>query len=212
MDELKKRRGIKKLGVDPNHPGRPAIKSGKDNAVWDFMKLRSSSINDAFTRHPHLTVTINSETVQVLVTMPNAVKSAIRTSVFGMDIEPFASLIEKIAKNMKSVTRIEPTAMPYLQVLQRHYKSQSSSPIVDAVLRYDIRTVLKKQESKQPKIQTQWIQTTYDVMTHKKSNIQFEFGVIFPYQGSKILASPKAIDVFEKAFVAIEPFLKMAIK
>ncbi len=212
MDELKKRKGIKNLGVDSNHPGRPAIKSGKDNSVWDFMKLRSSSINDAFTRHPHLTVVINAETVQVLVTMPNRVKNKIRISVFGKDIEPFASLIEKIAKNMKSVTRMEPTAMPYLQVLQRHYKSQSSTPIVDAILRYDIRTVLKKQESKQPKIQPQWIQTTYDVMTHKKSNIQFEFGVIFPYQDSKILSKPKAIDAFEKAFVAIKPFLEMAIK
>jgi hypothetical protein len=211
MDELRRRKKLWKLGVDPSLPGRSAIKAYKSWAVWDFMRLKGASKDENFTKYPHLTVSVHSDHARGSVTFPNAVEKNIHKNIFGRGIESFQELVTEAAYGMRKVTQLDPAAQPYIQVIQRHYLSQSSPPVEDAVLKYDFRTTINTRKSKVQKFQPQWLQATYDVMTARRSNIQFELGVIFPYRESKIIKSSKAIDALEASFVAMSPFLKTAI-
>jgi len=212
MDELKSKQSIHKLGVDPALPGRGAIKAYRGWSVWDFMRLKVSKDAQNFTKYPHLTVGIRADKAVALITLPNAVKRSIRKLVFGQGQDSFNELIFSIARGVSKVMHIDPSVQPYAKVLQRHYPSQSSPPIEDAVLRYDLRTVIRDGHSKSQKYQPEWLETTYTVMTGKKSNIQFEIGIEIPYQESKVIHTPKAIDLFEQAFLSLKPFIDLVIK
>ena len=212
MDELKKRKSIIKLGVDPDLPGRGAIKAFKGWSVWDFMRLKVSKDAKNFTKYPHLTVGIHADKALALITLPNAVKRSIRKQVFGQGPEVFNDLIFAIARNMSKVVKLDSSVQPYAKVLQRHYPSQSSPPVEDAVLRYDLRTVINDGKRKSQKYQPEWLETTYTVMTSKNANIQFEIGVEIPYRESKAINTARALELFEQSFVALKPFIDLVAR
>ena len=212
MDELKRKKSIQKLGVDPNLPGRGAIKSFKGWYVWDFMRLKISKGAGSFTKYPHLTIGIHAEEAVALITLPHAVKYSIRKKVFGPRQAMFNELIFSIARNMNKVVKLDPSVQPYAQVLQRHYPSQSSPAVEDAVLRYDLRTVIGDRKRKPQKYQPEWLKTTYTVMTNKKANIQFAIGVEIPYRDSKVIHTPNAMELFEQSFLALKPFVNMVLR
>lgn len=209
---LKGKRTLQKIGVDPSISGRKAIRSEKGLRVWDFMGLKISKNANNFTEYPHLTIVLHADRVAALVTLPNGVKPSIRKQIFGKGKEHFSSLIAAIARNMEDVLKLDQSAQPYVKVLQRHYPSQSSLPVDDAVLRYDLRTVMLDGLKRPQKHQPEWLETTYAVMTNKESNIQFELGVEIHYSRSTVINTPKAIELLEQSFVALCPFLKMALK
>ena len=211
MDELKTKKSLQRLGVDPKLPGRGAIKSHKGWSVWDFMRLKYSKNSRNFTKYPHFTVAILADKATAFVTLPNAAERIIRKRLFGCGQEVFNNLMSSILEKMKPVFKIDPSVQPYAQVIQRHYLSQSSPPIQDAILRYDLRTITQDGEKVRHKYQPQWLETTYEVMTNKKSNIQFEIGIEIPYRESRIVHTTKAITLFEEAFLALQPFLKQAL-
>lgn len=93
MDELKGKKSIQRLGVDPHLPGRGAIKSFKGWYVWDFMRLKTSKGASNFTKYPHLTIGIHAEEAVALITLPHAVKCSIRKKVFGPEQVVFNELI-----------------------------------------------------------------------------------------------------------------------
>ncbi|MGH7740200.1 MAG: hypothetical protein ACREL1_08660, partial [bacterium] len=209
LNELRKSKKLKNLGVDTNRPGRGAIKGKKETAVWDCLRFKEAGKTDNFTKHPHLTVVIHPERLQVLATLPNAAEGAIRKRIFGQGYEYFHRLVFQVAQSMKKVIKLDPAAKPYIQVLQRHYRSLNSPGIEDAVLKYDIRTILNKGGNKE-KFQPQWIHATYDVMIKKKSNLQFEFGVDFPFSTSRTANNSKTINAIEESFFAMKSFILIA--
>ena len=212
MAELKTKKSLQKLGVDPKLPGRGAIKAHKGWNVWDFMRLKASAEDKDFTKYPHLTVGIHADKAVALITLPHKVKRAIRNKIFGPGQEAFNELVFAIAKNIKNILSLDSSVQPYIKVLQRHYpKGQSGPGVNDAELKYDLRTVLQNSRSKFPKYQPQWLETTYEVMTNRKSNIQFEVGIEIPYRESKTIHTAKAIAVLEQGFLAMKPFLKQAL-
>jgi len=212
MNELKRKKSIQKLGVDSNLPGRGAIKSFKGWSVWDFMRLKISKGTGSFTKYPHLTIGIHAEEAVALITLPHAVKYSIRKKVFGPGQAMFNELIFSIARNMNKVVKLDPSVQPYAQVLQRHYPSQSSPAVEDAVLHYDLRTVIGDRKRKPQKYQPEWLKTTYTVMTNKKANIQFAIGVEIPYRDSKVIHTPNAMELFEQSFLALKPFVNMVLR
>ncbi len=211
MDDLKAKKSMKRLGVDPKLPGRGAIKAHKGWSVWDVMRLKHSRNTRNFTKYPHLTVAILADKAAAFVTLPDAVKRMIRNRLFGCGQEAFNNLMFSIIEEMNPVFKIDPSVQPYAQVIQRHYLSQSSPPIQDAILRYDLRTIAQDGKKVRQKYQPQWLVTTYEVMTNKKSNIQFEIGIEIPYRESKVVHTSKAIALFEQGFLALRPFLKRAL-
>lgn len=212
MGELKTKKSLRKLGVDPNLPGRGAIKAHKGWSVWDFMRLKDSKDAKDFTKYPHLTVGIHADKAVALITLPDKAKRVIGKRVFGKSQAAFNILIFNIAKNMRNVLSLDSSVQPYVKVLQRHYPQGQSGPAVnDAELKYDLRAVLQNGKKKFPKYQPQWLEATYEVMTNKKSNIQFEVGIEIPYRESQIVHTSKAISIFEQGFLALQPFLKQAL-
>lgn len=113
---------------------------------------------------------------------------------------------------MHKVIKLDPSVQPYAQVLQRHYLSQNSPVVEDAVLRYDLRTVMNDRKRRPQKYQPEWLDTTYAVMTNKKANIQFQIGVEIPYRDSRVIHTPKALELFEQSFLALKPFVNMVLR
>lgn len=212
FSELKKSKRIKKLGVDPALPGRGAIRGFNESSVWDFMRLNVSRGAKSFTKHPHLTIAIRSDNVLALVTLPHGVKPLIRNRIFGRGQTFFNKFIFAIAKNMKEVIKLDSSVKPFAKVVQRHYHNQSSPAVEDSILCYDLRTVVATNKRIAQKYQPEWLETTYNVMTSKKSNIQFEVGIEIKYDKSKIIATPKAVELFEKTFISLKPFIDIALK
>src|SRR5690606_32329503 len=69
MLELRKDRALRKLGMDPDAPGRGAITGRGGSAVWDFLSLKDRPAKGLFTAYPHLTLAINTESVDVAITI-----------------------------------------------------------------------------------------------------------------------------------------------
>ena len=208
LEELKKKQSIHQLGIDPKLRGRGAIKEHRGLSVWDIMRFKNLRDGDNFTKYPHLAVAILADKATAFVTLPNAVKQTIRKRLFGHGQEAFNNLMFSLVEKMKPIFKMDPSIQPYAQVIQRHYLSQSSPPTHDAVLRYDLRTIIQNSRRNSQKYQPQWLETTYTVMTNKKSNIQFEVGVEISYRESKIINTSKAVELFEQSFVALRPFIQ----
>ncbi len=211
MGELKTKPSIiKRLGADPALPSRGAIK--KDlHRVWDYIRLQESKKYDNHTRYPHLTAAICQSEALALVTLPHGVEKDIRKRVFGAGEKAFTKLILDVAVEMRTVLKLDSGVKPYAKVIQRHYPTQSSPPIEDGILKYDLRTILPRKGRTPEKYQPEWLPATYEIMTNKKANIQFEIGVEIPYRHSKFISTRESIRLFEACFLAFKPFLDVAL-
>lgn len=211
LDELKTDKTfVKKLGIDASLDSRTAITGKKAQSVWDFLRLKGSKGDKSFTAHPHLTAAIGSMGVLTLVTLPNGVKRSIRKKVLDGGFKGFESVVSQVLSNMGRVFGIDPKVKPYLKVLQRHYPSQRSMGIEDGIIKFDLRTVFKAKKSG-VKYQPQYLKAAYEILTHRKANLQLEIGVEIPYSQSEVLKTPKAVNLIKEAFLAFKPFLDHAL-
>jgi len=58
----------------------------------------------------------------------------------------------------------------------------------------------------------QWLTATYNVLEHKKSNLQLAVGAVFPYKNCKAQKSPEILNYIADAWLACEPLLKVMVK
>ena len=103
-------------------------------------------------------------------------------------------------------------AKPIMEVVQRHYPTQRSTPVVDARLEYDLRTAVKPQSKRRKadqlvKHQAQWIELSFETWARKRSNVQIAIGAVFPYT-CHVLHSAKATDYVAATWLACEPMLR----
>lgn len=212
IGELKTRPAIvKHLGIDSTLPSRGAIK--KDlSRVWNYIRFKESRVCDNHTRYPHLTIGIDPSEARALITLPHKVEQHIWRRIFDKGEPAFIDLIFRVAEKMKAIIKMDASVKPYVKVVQRHYTSQSSPPIEDGVLKYDLRTILPGRKKRREKYQPEWLPSTYKLMTNKKNaNIQFEIGVEIPYRYSALVSKREVIQLFEASFLAFEPFLDAAL-
>ena len=141
-DELRKRPDLKKLGMDPDGKGRPAITGRDATAVWDFLPLTAARQEASFTACPHLTLSIQSARTLAIVTLPSAVPSRMRVNVTALGLDGFKSLLRGAEKGIGRASRHIRGASPCLEVVQRHYPTQRSTPVLDARLEFDLRTTV----------------------------------------------------------------------
>ncbi len=211
ISELKSDRiFIKKMGINPRLESRSAITGRGGRSVWDF--LRPAKSRGVFTSYPHFTIAIGAEAALALVTLPNGVKRSIRRKVLGHGFERFNEIVLRVANNMKKVFQVDPNIKPYLKIVQRHYKTQRSSAIEDAVLKYDLRTIFQMRNKNGVKVQPEYIRATYEILKKRRSNIQLEIGVEFPYQRSTVISTPSATELYKASFIALKPFVEEAFK
>ena len=214
IDQLRSRKDlVRQLGMNPKGIGRGAITGTTGNFVWDFLRLKHSPNSESFTKSPHLTLTVERDLVLAGVTIPHMVTPALRNNVTGLGFEGFRELMEKVNSNLITTLKDAQGAAPHIIVLQRHYLGQRSAGVVDANLRFDLRTAFPSVRNKSKvKVQREWLKASYDALSRKRSNLQVIVGALFPYQYCSMCKSPKIIDHIAGTWIACKPMVDVMLK
>ena len=206
MDELRTRPELRKLGIDPARPGRPAITGRDDPFVWDFLPLKAAKSKASFTSYPHLTLSIQARRTIVVVALPNAGPASMRRNLTSLGVEGFAALVKQVEKGVSKAIRPVGNAYPFLEAIQRHYPSQRSSAVTDARLEFDLRTA-EGDDKARVKKQPQWQEMVFQILSAKRSNLQVAIGAALPYD-DKRMHSRDVLDVIAGVWVGCRPWLK----
>jgi len=206
----KDKRLIRELGLDPQGKGRGAITRGGYGGVWDFIPLRKAKKAKLFTEYPRATMGMNPRWTTVAITVPNGVRGGIRGHLKAIGEDGFYDLLSNIEQRLRKVIRNAPGSQPMLYLTQQHFPSQRSSPIVDGRLDVDLRTAVKTNDTA-VKHQPMWFESIYQILTNKKTNIQWGIDVHLPYS-IKFMQSQKALRLFSETWIAMKPLMDFATK
>lgn len=212
-DELRgDKRLAKQLHVDPDSPGRGAITGRAGRLVWDFIGLKQARTATQFTQYPHLTLGVRDDRLEAYVTVPNGIRSRLRNNILGESYQDFESLIAEITASLMTVVREVPGSAPNVVVVQRHYATQRSQGTLDCVLRFDPRTAVEVARSARGpvKVQPQWLQASYDALRSRRSNLQLQVGVDFPYDTCPTVATRKIVRACVDVWLACRPLIQLA--
>lgn len=214
MEVLRKKKSlVSELGMDPKISGRPGI-TGKDaSAVWDYLSLQGAGDEKMFTKYPHLTLAIQSDRLVAMVTVPHGIKAAFRRNLIDLGFSGFAEQLGVVNNRLIKALHGAKGAAPMCEIIQRRYPSQRSSAIIDARIEFDLRTAFPaKAKAEHVKLQPQWLQATYDALSHKQSNLQMAVGAVFSYRTCKATVKPEILDSIAGVWVACKPLLDVLLK
>jgi hypothetical protein len=207
-DFRKNRILLLQLMIDPDGKGRGAIKQGKDGSVWDFIPLQVAKNANSFVSYPHLTMAIRPDEVLAAITIPNAIHGGFRSKLKRVGFAGFQCMCADVEKNLRKVLKKSAGSVAMLYLHQRHYNSQSSPAETHARLDVDLRTAVKGSCFK---YQPMWLESIYNILIQKRTNIQLGAELIFPYT-CPLIKSEKAADLMVEAWVGMVPLLKFALE
>jgi hypothetical protein len=206
MPELRKRKSLARLGMDPDGEGRSAITGRVGSSVWDFLPLRDARGRGIFTACPHLTLSIQVQRFMIIVTLPNGVEASMRRNLVSLNVDGFCELIGEVERGVSKAIRTIDGAAPIMEVIQRHYPSQRSAGIEDARLEFDLRTAIDRSDSA-VKAQHAWLQAAHVALKNRAgTNLQLAVGASIPYGDAK-LQSRDVLDVIEGVWLGCQPWI-----
>jgi hypothetical protein len=203
----KNKRLMRELGLDSSRKGRGAITRGEDGGVWDFIPLRKARNATLFTEYPHATMGIHPKWTSVDVTIPNGIRGGIKGHLKEVEKDGFCDLLSNIEHRLRRILQAAPNSQPIIYLVQRHYKSQRSSPVEDGRMDVDLRTALKS--GIKLKHQPMWFESIYNILINKKTNIQWGIDVRF-YHTDNVMQSQKALKIMSEAWIAMKPLIEFA--
>jgi hypothetical protein len=213
-DRLANRRDLARiLGADPSHTGRGAITGRASTHVWDFVALQDLKGSKSFTQHPHLTLGITNARLEAYVTIPDKIRSRLRTQLLGSEYEHFADLMQQTTGRLVKALRKVKGSRPEIGVIQRRYPSQRAAPIVDADIRLDPRTAFPPRRGmagSQVKYQPQWLKAAYSALAARRSNLQLQVGAVFPYDRCEAVHHPQIEAAVANVWIACKPLIAAA--
>jgi hypothetical protein len=195
---------IKKLGIDPEREGRHAITTGHQGSVWDYISLKRYQTSN-FTSSPHATFSLRPEFILNSITVPNNLKGGIKKRIIDGGIELFKATVENVCINLEDITSLDEGIRPVLALEQRHYKSQRSNAIHDGMIKVDLRAIVGDHNSA-VKYQPMWLESIYNILINKKTNIQLSLQVRFPYS-SECMRNEQAAETLAETWIRLKPFL-----
>ena len=211
MDELRLRDDLHlAFGIDRNTSGRAAI-TGKDSgSVWDYLRLAKSAEAKTFTEFPHLTLGLHREYMHAIVIVPNGLRSDFRKNLLGQGLNSFVQIFSEILTKFNEAFGNVAGAVPWVELIQRRYPSQRSEPFTDALLEFDLRTSFPATNGteRSPKLQTKWLQATYEALSDRNGNLQLATGVRFSYDRCPHANTRAILDHIAHAWVACTPLIK----
>jgi hypothetical protein len=211
LDELRVRTDLQdQLAMDTKGQGRPAITGRDTTRVWDFLRLKQAKGVKNFTEFPHLTMGVHDDQLIAIVTVPNGIRREFRKRLLAGGRDQFRSLFEQLHFNLSSALKGTNGAVPWVEILQRRYPSQRSEPIIDATLRFDLRTAFAGKSGK-IKHQQQWLDATYDALSKRHSNLQLAVGAIFPYDQCPEVRDPEILNYVASVWIACKPLIDTLI-
>jgi hypothetical protein len=209
LEEIREDKSFcKKVSINPRVEGRGAIKGKQATSVWDYLTWKGAKAGDAFTKNPHFTIGINSDCINIAVTIPNGIQAGFRRNLAEIGYERFKVLVGQVISNMKPLIKADEAFTPWCIAIQRRYPSQSAEPFKDAVLEFDPRTAF---QGEQVKTQEQWLKTSYDIFCSKKSNYQFQIGSITNYKRSTLIKDKKILGQIKGTWLACRPVLDVLV-
>jgi len=183
--------------------------------LWDFISFTLPDGNaPKFDKYPHCTIGIGPIDAEAMMTFPNGMSPTLRRQLYGGSFEEFSGRLEQASLALTSSLKGLKTATPIIRIQQRRYKSQSSPSVRDALSEFDLRTIYGGDDpsmGRPVKRQTEWARLSYELLSHKRSNIQFQIGVNFDYRAQNELAHKDADKHFAAAFKALRPFASLVI-
>jgi hypothetical protein len=211
MDDLRGRKDLqRKLEIDPDGDGRPAITGRGGRVVWDLLPLRLSSGAGSFTEYPHLTLGVRDDGVNVAITVPHGVRGGFKRRLVEMGFEGFESSLLDVLEKLEPVLAISPTAKPSVFATQRHYPHRRATPINDANLAVDLRTIVPGGVG-EVKYQPEWMESIYSVLSSKRSNIQFDVRVQL-FSVCPVVRSVEVLPLIAKSWIAMKPLLDFVLE
>jgi hypothetical protein len=208
-DELRLRNDLRDLGIDPNGEGRTAITGRGFDTVWDYLPLKQAKGAAQHTAFPHLTLYMNMKAAVAAITVSNGVRGGFRTRLNRVGLEGFRALVGTLEIALRPTVGRFKGVKPLIYASQRHYLSQRSECIEDGRLNVDLRTFAGCSEAG-VKCQPEWIDAIYNVLTHKRSNIEFGVDVHFPYR-CPLVRSRDVVSLFANTWTAMKPLLDFAL-
>lgn len=199
---------VNQLGLDKEGKGRVAITRGEHGNVWDFIPLLKAKNASLFTEYPHATMGINPTWTTVAVTIPHGIKGGIKGHLRVISQDGFRNLLSEIEQRLREALTNAESSKPMLYIVQRRYLSQHSAPVVDGRIDVDLRTVLESNYVGL-KHQPMWCESVYNILTHKKTNIQWGIDVRLFYS-DKVMHSRKALKTMAEAWIAMKPLIDFA--
>ena len=208
MDELRQRRDLIEIGMNPSADGRGAITGSQEDNVWDYIPLKGAP--DTFTKYPHLTVSIQRHKLMAVLILPNGIQGQLRRRIIDTGLEGFRDVMAEVTADLSSGLERFPGAAPTMEAVQRRYPSQRSVPILDAMLTYDLRTALPDDSGDSGvKPQRQWLEATFAAFAKKRSNFQLAVGAAFPYRMCKATTERRILDGIAAAWIGCKPLLRV---
>lgn len=203
MTELRKDKELRKLGMDPAAPGRPAI-TGKDGkSVWDFLQLKNRPSRGSFTNFPHLTLSINDEGVAVHITIPSAVSTPVRRRLGNLGEAGLISLNRRILRKAARLVRRGARVEAYAG--QSHFLSQRAKAQEDAKVWFKLETS-QQGNSRGIKHRGEWNELLASLLRRRHANIQFGYGIRLPW-GMRDLNRRDSLKLIVDGWRALEPLL-----
>jgi hypothetical protein len=99
----------------------------------------------------------------------------------------------------------EERAKPNVYLEQKHFKSQRGKPIFDGRMDFDLRTMIDGGQDG-VKFQPQWVESLFELLAGKKSNIQLGLGALFPY--TKATENESILRLVAESWLSLSPFLR----
>ncbi|MGJ8617342.1 MAG: hypothetical protein ACSHWS_10905 [Sulfitobacter sp.] len=209
MQELRKDTDlVDTLGMDPSNLGRGAITGKSEQRVWDYLAINSGFETANFTDFMHLTLGLHFDGVEAMVTVPNGLATQPKNALKALGLDGFRAICFEVLENLKPRLDDEPNAVPTMRSVQRRYPSQRSVPFLDAELEFDLRTAFNAGHP--TKHQPQWLDALYDVFANKRSNCQFQIGVVFKHSSCESMKSTNSLKLLSKSWIACEPLISAA--
>jgi len=209
MNALLKRQVLEsELDIDLSKSGRGAITGSEGVDVWDFLRLKCSTLHD-HTAYPHFTLSLGRDKLYTVITIPDRVNTAYRKKLFGNGLNSFSEVLKDVYENLNGlIVKRNLNAIPTITLLQRHFLSQRSIGKVDGILEFDMRTIFKNETSK-VKHQPIWLQTVYELLKVKKANTQLSVGLVFNYDNCSETQSNQILDVVVETWLGLKPLVQL---
>jgi hypothetical protein len=143
------------------------------------------------------------------ITVPNGVRGGFRSKLANIGIDGFLDIVTEIELKLRPVIKKSAGAKPMLYATQRHYRSQRSDAEIDGRIDVDLRTAIRGNGTL-VKYQPQWVEAIYELLVHKKANIQLGFDVQFLYS-CKAIRSAEAVELFADSWIAMALILGLVV-
>jgi PD-(D/E)XK nuclease superfamily len=211
LAELRKNRELRRATeMDPLLEGRKILTGRDDDAVWDFLQVAAARRAKNHTSNLHLTLGINRRFLDAMVTIPDGLERRSRRRLIELGISGFHALLSEVLLNLSGVLKSERFAVPTLRVVQRRYPTQRARPFLDAALEVDLRTAIDRgtRITKQPRKQPEWIDAAYNAFSNKRSNLQMQVGVVFPFERCPLMDTTHALKLIAGSWIACGPLFR----